>query len=114
MQVPLLDMRRYHTLLAGASWMAEYGDPDKPEEWAYISKYSPYQNLKANTKYPRVLFTTTTRDESGECHCSVPDPSNDIASRNGSGPSSSGTSVRLTATSRRPAPARASFRTTSV
>ena len=60
---PLLDMRRYSHLLAGASWMAEYGDPDKPEEWAYISKYSPYQNLKAGTKYPKVMFTTTTRDD---------------------------------------------------
>ena len=60
---PLLDMKRYSHLLAGASWMAEYGDPDKPSEWAYISKYSPYQNLKAGTKYPKVMFTTTTRDD---------------------------------------------------
>ncbi len=62
-QVPLLDMKRYHTLLAGASWMAEYGNPDLPDEWAYISKYSPYQNLKADVKYPRVFFTTSTRDD---------------------------------------------------
>jgi prolyl oligopeptidase len=62
-QVPLLDMQRYSKLLAGASWMAEYGDPDKPEEWEYISKYSPYQNLRANAKYPKVLITTTTRDD---------------------------------------------------
>jgi prolyl oligopeptidase len=62
-QVPLLDMQRYNQLLAGASWMAEYGDPSKPEEWAYISRYSPYHNLKAGTKYPKVLFTTTTRDD---------------------------------------------------
>lgn len=62
-QVPLLDMRRYHTLLAGASWMAEYGNPDLPEEWDYISKYSPYQNVKPDVKYPRVLFTTSTRDD---------------------------------------------------
>ena len=61
--VPLLDMRRYHTLLAGNSWMAEYGNPDKPEEWAWISKYSPYQNVKAGVKYPRVLFTTSTKDD---------------------------------------------------
>jgi len=61
--VPLLDMRRYHRLLAGASWMAEYGDPDKPEEWQYISKYSPYQNVFADRHYPRVLFTTSTRDD---------------------------------------------------
>jgi prolyl oligopeptidase len=62
-QVPLLDMRRYNKLLAGASWMDEYGDPDKPEEWAYISRFSPYQNVRADRKYPRVLFTTSTRDD---------------------------------------------------
>jgi len=62
-QVPLLDMRRYHKLLAGASWMAEYGDPDKPAEWAYIGKYSPYQNVFKEKHYPRVLFTTSTRDD---------------------------------------------------
>jgi prolyl oligopeptidase len=62
-QVPLLDMQRYNHLLAGASWMAEYGDPDKPEEWGYISKYSPYQNLKADVTYPTVMFTSTTRDD---------------------------------------------------
>jgi prolyl oligopeptidase len=60
---PLLDMQRYSHLLAGASWMAEYGDPDKPDQWAYISKYSPYQNLRIGTKYPKVMFTTTTRDD---------------------------------------------------
>lgn len=62
-QVPLLDMRRYHTLLAGASWMAEYGDPDDPEQWAFIGRYSPYQNVRPGLDYPRVLFTTTTRDD---------------------------------------------------
>ncbi len=62
-QVPLLDMRRYHTLLAGASWMGEYGDPDKPAEWAYISQYSPYQNVKKDAKYPRIFFMTSTRDD---------------------------------------------------
>ena len=62
-QVPLLDMRRYHLLLAGASWMAEYGDPDKPEDWAHISAYSPYHNVNAGMKLPRVLFTTSTRDD---------------------------------------------------
>ena len=62
-QVPLLDMKRYNKLLAGASWMAEYGNPDIPEEWAYISKYSPYQNVRATQKTPRVLFTTSTRDD---------------------------------------------------
>ncbi len=62
-QVPLLDMRRYHQLLAGASWMAEYGDPDKTADWVFISRYSPYQNVRAGTKLPKVLFTTSTRDD---------------------------------------------------
>jgi prolyl oligopeptidase len=62
-QVPLLDMRRYHQLLAGASWMGEYGDPDDPAEWAYIGKYSPYHRVSKEQTYPRVLFTTSTRDD---------------------------------------------------
>jgi prolyl oligopeptidase len=61
--VPLLDMRRYHRLLAGASWMAEYGDPDNADDWAVIERYSPYQNLRPDTRYPEVLFTTSTRDD---------------------------------------------------
>jgi len=62
-QVPLLDMQRYHTLLAGASWMAEYGNPDKPEEWQFIREFSPYHNVEAGKKYPAILFTTSTRDD---------------------------------------------------
>ena len=62
-QVPLFDMKRYNKLLAGASWMAEYGNPDIPEEWEYISKYSPYQNIKPGMNYPEVFFTTSTRDD---------------------------------------------------
>ena len=62
-QVPLLDMKRYHLLLAGASWVAEYGDPDSPDDWAFISRYSPYQNVDADATYPRTLITTTTRDD---------------------------------------------------
>jgi prolyl oligopeptidase len=62
-QVPLLDMRNYSHLLAGASWMAEYGDPDKPEEWEFIKTFSPYHNLNKGTAYPPVLFTTSTRDD---------------------------------------------------
>ncbi len=61
--VPLLDMKRYHLLLAGASWMAEYGDPDNPEDWKFISEYSPYQNISATRHYPPVLITTSTRDD---------------------------------------------------
>ncbi|MFF0817318.1 prolyl oligopeptidase family protein [Rhodococcus sp. NPDC003318] len=62
-QVPLLDMRRYHLLLAGASWMAEYGDPDDPAQWEFIGQYSPYQNTDPDRAYPPVLITTSTRDD---------------------------------------------------
>ena len=62
-QVPLLDMKRYNKLLAGASWMAEYGNPDYPDQWAYIRKFSPYQNVQPSVAYPKVLFTTSTRDD---------------------------------------------------
>ncbi len=61
--VPLLDMKRYHLLLAGASWMEEYGDPDRPEDWAFIQRYSPYHQLKPGLKLPPVLFTTSTKDD---------------------------------------------------
>jgi len=62
-KVPLLDMRRYHTLLAGASWVAEYGNPDNPEEWAFIEGFSPYHNIDPAVSYPRTLITTSTRDD---------------------------------------------------
>ncbi len=61
-QVPLLDMKRYNKLLAGASWMAEYGNPDT-DDWKFIQTFSPYQNVKKEVKYPPVLFTTSTRDD---------------------------------------------------
>ena len=61
--VPLLDMYRYDKLLAGASWVDEYGDPDNPQEWEFIRKYSPYQNLKKGTEYPEVFFYTSTKDD---------------------------------------------------
>lgn len=61
--VPLLDMMRYHTLLAGASWMGEYGDPDVPEERAFIRAYSPYQNLDPATGYPEMFIYTSTKDD---------------------------------------------------
>ena len=62
-QVPLLDMLRYHKLLAGASWMAEYGNPDDPKMRAVIEKYSPFQNLDAKKTYPEVFFVTSTADD---------------------------------------------------
>ncbi len=61
--VPLLDMMRYHKLPPGASWMAEYGDPEVKEEREYILTYSPYQNIKEDTKYPEALFYTSTFDD---------------------------------------------------
>jgi prolyl oligopeptidase len=62
-QVPLLDMRRYHLLLAGASWMAEYGDPDEPADWEFLSRYSPYQNVHSRRSYPPTIVLTSTRDD---------------------------------------------------
>ena len=63
MGVPLSDMKRYNKLLAGASWMGEYGNPDIPEEWAYIREYSPYQNLSPDADYPPVMMYTSTKDD---------------------------------------------------
>lgn len=62
-RAPLLDMRRYHLLLAGASWIAEYGDPDDAADWAFLSRYSPYQNVERDRAYPPILFTASTRDD---------------------------------------------------
>jgi prolyl oligopeptidase len=61
--VPLLDMRRFHRLLAGASWMAEYGDPDVPGDWEFLRDYSPYHNVRSGQSYPPSLFITSTRDD---------------------------------------------------
>jgi prolyl oligopeptidase len=62
-QVPLLDMLRFHKLLAGASWMAEYGDPDKPEEAVFLKRISPYHNLRSGVAYPEPFFLTSTKDD---------------------------------------------------
>jgi len=62
-QVPLIDMIRYTRIGAGASWEAEYGDPARPADRAWILKYSPYQNVAADRKYPPVLFVTATSDD---------------------------------------------------
>ncbi len=67
-QVPLLDMLRFHKLLAGASWMAEYGDPDNPAEEPFLRRISPYHNLRANlpegdAAYPEPFFLTSTKDD---------------------------------------------------
>ncbi|MGX9430786.1 MULTISPECIES: prolyl oligopeptidase family serine peptidase [Bradyrhizobium] len=61
--IPLIDMRRYTKLLAGASWIAEYGDPDKPEEWAWLQTYSAYHMATPGQKYPPILIATTRRDD---------------------------------------------------
>lgn len=62
-QVPLLDMLRFDRLLAGASWVDEYGSPSVPEERAFLEKISPYRNLKAGVKYPPPFFVTSTKDD---------------------------------------------------
>jgi prolyl oligopeptidase len=62
-QVPLLDMLRYTKLPPGASWIAEYGDPDKPEDWAFIQSFSAYQQIEPGKPYPPILLTTSTRDD---------------------------------------------------
>jgi prolyl oligopeptidase len=61
--IPLIDMRRYSKLLAGASWIAEYGDPDKPEEWAWLQTYSAYHQAVPGRPYPPILIATTRRDD---------------------------------------------------
>ena len=60
---PLVDMKRYSHLLAGASWMGEYGNPDVPADWAFIGRYSPYQNLRRGVRYPVPFIYTSTRDD---------------------------------------------------
>jgi prolyl oligopeptidase len=61
--IPLIDMRRYSKLLAGASWIAEYGDPDKPEEWAWLQTYSAYHQAVPGQAYPPILLATTRKDD---------------------------------------------------
>jgi prolyl oligopeptidase len=61
--VPLLDMMRYHQLLAGASWVGEYGDPAIPAERAWLERYSPYQQVRPDVTYPQMFFYTSTRDD---------------------------------------------------
>ena len=60
---PLFDMKRYSHLLAGASWVDEYGDPDKPADWAFMSRYSPYQNVRQGVRYPATFFYLSTKDD---------------------------------------------------
>ena len=60
---PLLDMLRYHTLLAGASWAAEYGAPDDPDDREHLLRFSPYHQLRPGCRYPSILLTTSTRDD---------------------------------------------------
>ncbi|MBY8823984.1 prolyl oligopeptidase family serine peptidase [Sphingomonas colocasiae] len=63
MSAPLTDMKRYSKLLAGASWMAEYGDPDRAEDWGWLRRYSPYHNIRPDLAYPRPLILTSTKDD---------------------------------------------------
>ncbi|MGY4801638.1 prolyl oligopeptidase family serine peptidase [Teichococcus aerofrigidensis] len=61
--IPLIDMRRYTRLLAGASWKDEYGDPDRPEDWAFMRHFSAYQAAVAGRPYPPILIATSRRDD---------------------------------------------------
>ncbi|MBM3523535.1 MAG: S9 family peptidase [Alphaproteobacteria bacterium] len=61
--IPLIDMRRYSKLLAGASWIAEYGDPDKLEDWAFLRRISAYHTAEAGKAYPPMMIATTRRDD---------------------------------------------------
>ena len=61
--IPLLDMRRYTRLLAGASWIAEYGDPADPEDWSFIQHLSAYHAAEPGRSYPPILLATTRRDD---------------------------------------------------
>ncbi len=60
---PLIDMRRYNKLLAGASWMAEYGNPDVPEDWAFMKEWSPYQNMSDGPDVPAAFYYLSTLDD---------------------------------------------------
>ncbi|WP_405706087.1 prolyl oligopeptidase family serine peptidase [Streptomyces xanthophaeus] len=62
-EVPLLDMLRYHRLLAGASWVAEYGSPDSEADRPHLSDISPYHRLTGDADYPPLLLMTSTRDD---------------------------------------------------
>jgi len=61
--VPLIDMKRYNQLLAGDSWVGEYGDPERAEDWAFLSQYSPYQKVQPGQPYPPAFFYSSTRDD---------------------------------------------------
>lgn len=61
--VPLLDMLRFNQLLAGASWMGEYGDPSDPDEGGFLRSISPYHNVDANGDYPEIYLFTSTQDD---------------------------------------------------
>ena len=61
--IPLVDMRRYSKLLAGPSWIAEYGDPEKPDDWAFLKTYSAYHLAVPGGSYPPILLATTRKDD---------------------------------------------------
>jgi prolyl oligopeptidase len=61
--IPLIDMRRYAKLLAGASWIAEYGDPSVPEDWSFMQHFSAYHATEPGRDYPPILIATTRRDD---------------------------------------------------
>ena len=62
-QVPLLDMVRYQSIAAGASWEGEYGSIEKPDEAAFLRRISPYANIRKDGRYPEPYIWTTTKDD---------------------------------------------------
>ena len=62
-QVPLLNMGRFHTMLAGHSWIAEYGNPEDPQQWQFIRTFSPVHLFDPERSYPSVMLTTSTKDD---------------------------------------------------
>ena len=61
-QVPLLDMLRYHRFLVARFWVPEYGSSEDPVQFQWLNGYSPYQKLVPGTKYPAVMFVTGDAD----------------------------------------------------
>jgi prolyl oligopeptidase len=65
---PLLDLKRFHLLLDGRLWVEEYGDPDNPDDWAYMAEFSPCQNISADAHYPPLLMTTSMHERVHPAH----------------------------------------------
>jgi prolyl oligopeptidase len=61
-QVPLLDMLRYHRFLIARLWIPEYGSAEDPEQFRWLHAYSPYHHVREGVAYPAVLLATAESD----------------------------------------------------